>query len=65
LTITHSGSGVKVSWPYPSTGWTLQQNPNLATASWSISGGVSNDGTNNCIIVTPLVGNLFSRLKNP
>jgi hypothetical protein len=65
LTITHSGSGVKVSWPYPSTGWTLQQNPNLATASWSASGGVSNDGTNNFITITPPVGNLFFRLRWP
>jgi len=65
LAITHSGSTVKVSWPYPSTGWTLQQNPNLTAVGWSASGGVSNDGTNNFIIVTPPVGNLFFRLKNP
>src|SRR5665213_2628504 len=28
LTITNSGNNVIVSWPYPSTGWTLQQNSN-------------------------------------
>ena len=33
LTITHSGNSVKVSWPYPSTGWTLEQNSDLTTAS--------------------------------
>ena len=65
LTITHSGNSVKVLWPYPSTGWTLQQNPNLATVSWSASGGVSNDGTNNFITITSPTGNLFFRLNHP
>ena len=63
LTITHSSNSVKVLWPYPSTGWTLQQNPNLTTANWSTSGGISNDGTNNFITITPPTGNLFFRLK--
>jgi hypothetical protein len=63
LAITRSGNSVKVAWPYPSTGWTLQQNPNLTAVGWSASGGVSNDGTNNSIIVTPPAGNLFIRLK--
>jgi hypothetical protein len=36
---------IKVFWPYPSTGWTLQQNSDLTTANWSSSSGVSNDGT--------------------
>ncbi|MGA2030176.1 MAG: hypothetical protein ABSG87_08905 [Verrucomicrobiota bacterium] len=63
LTITHSGNSVKISWPYPSTGWTLQQNPDLTTASWSSSGAISNDGTNNFIIITSPAGNLFFRLE--
>ena len=63
LTITHSGNSVKVSWPYPSTGWTLQQNPILSTANWSTSGGISNDETNNFIILTSPTGNLFFRLE--
>jgi hypothetical protein len=63
LTITHSGNSVKVSWPYPSTGWTLQQNPSLSTANWSTSGGISNDETNNFIILTSPTGNLFFRLE--
>ncbi len=65
LTVTHSSNSVKVSWPYPSTGWTLQQNPDLTTASWSASGGIANDGTNNFITITSPTGNLFFRLKNP
>jgi hypothetical protein len=65
LTISHSGNTVSVSWPYPSTGWTLQQNPNLAMRHWSTSGGVSNDGTNNFITLTSPTGNLFFRLSHP
>jgi len=63
LTITQSGSTIKVSWPYPSTGWTLQQNPDLTTANWLPGGGITNDGINNFITITPPVGNLFFRLK--
>jgi hypothetical protein len=65
LTITHTGNTVKVSWPYPSTGWTLQQNSDLTTASWSSSGGISNDGVNNFITITSPTGNLFIRLSKP
>ena len=66
LTITHSGNSVTVSWPYPSTGWTLQQNPNLAvTGGWTASGGISNDGVNNYITITSPAGNQFFRLQHP
>jgi hypothetical protein len=65
LTITHTGNTVTVSWPYPSTGWTLHQNPDLTTANWSSSGGIANDGTNNFITLTSPTGNLFFRLSNP
>jgi hypothetical protein len=63
LTITHSGNTVKISWPYPSTGWTLQQNSDLTTTNWSTNGSISNDGTNNFIILTSPTGNLFFRLE--
>ncbi len=63
LTVTHSGNSVKVSWPYPSTGWTLQKNSDLTTTIWSASGGISNDGTNNFIILASPTGNFFFRLK--
>jgi hypothetical protein len=65
LTITHSGDSVTISWPYPSANWTLQQNSDLTTASWSTSGGIANDGTNNFITVTSPTGNLFFRLQHP
>src|ERR1039458_9241781 len=63
-TITHSGNTVKVSWPYPSTGWTLQQNSDLTTTNWSASSGVANDGTNNFITITSPTGQFFFRLEN-
>lgn len=65
LTITHVGNTVKVSWPYPSSGWTLEQTADLKSASWSNSGGVSNDGSNNSITLISPTGNLFFRLSHP
>ena len=66
LTITHSSNTVKVLWPYPSTGWTLQQDSNLAVpGGWTASGGISNDGVNNFITLTSPTGNLFFRLSKP
>ena len=65
LTITYSGNSMTVSWPSPSTGWTLQQNSDLTTTSWSTSGGISDNGTNKSITITSPTGNLFFRLSNP
>jgi len=64
LNIINLGSSVGVSWPYPSTGWTLQQNTNLTSASWSPSSGVTNNGHVNYIIVAPSARNLFFRLHS-
>jgi len=65
LYISHSGNSVTVFWQNVS-GWTLQQNNNLATpASWSVSGGVSTANGTNSITITPPTGNLFFRLANP
>ena len=65
LTITFNPqlSTINVSWPSPSTGWTLQQNSDLTTTGWSTSGGISDNGTNKSITITPPTGNLFFRLK--
>jgi hypothetical protein len=65
LTITFipQFSTLNVSWPSPSTGWTLQQNSDLTTTSWSTSGGISDNGTNKSITITSPTGNLFFRLK--
>jgi hypothetical protein len=55
---------VVITWPYSSTGWTLQQNSNLTTASWSPTSGVTNNGHVNYIIVAPSAGKLFFRLHS-
>ena len=52
-----------VSWPSPSTGWNLQQNTNLATATWVASPAPTDNGTIKYIIVNPPTGNLFFRLE--
>ena len=59
-----STNTVVVSWPYPSTGWNLQQNNDLTTANWvTPPETVNNDGTNNFIIVIPSAGSRFYRLE--
>ena len=65
LSIAFEGGVIKISWPYPSTGWSLQQNTNLGTTNWTPSTGVSNDGTNNLLIVNGPKDNRFFRLTNP
>ena len=69
LALKRSGTGMIVSWPSASAGWSLQQNPDLATMNWSPSGyngyGISDDGTNKSLIIRPPTGNLFFRLLHP
>ena len=65
--VPNGANSVKILWPDPATNsFTLQQNANLATATWTTSAyAITNGfGTNFCTI-TPPVGNLFFRLKNP
>jgi len=65
LTVSHSGNSVTISWPSASSGFTLQQNANLALANgWTTSGyTISDDGTNKSITINSPTGNLFFRLK--
>ncbi len=72
LAIAQSGNGLKISWPYPSTHWTLQQSPDFASGNWTpvVTGtgflwldGIVNDGTNNFLTVSPSGGNLFFHLS--
>lgn len=65
LSLTHSGKSLNLSWPYPSTGWTLWQNPNLGTTNWTPSFGIANDGTNNFLSIPTQAGRLFFRLSQP
>jgi hypothetical protein len=54
-----------VSWPSPSTGFSLQQCTNLSTPNWvATTETVNSDGTTSFIIVNPPTGKRFYRLKN-
>jgi hypothetical protein len=58
---------VAVSWPSPSTGWTLQQNTNsVSSLNWSnLVSGIQDDGTTKTLIVNPPTSNRFYRLTKP
>lgn len=58
---------VAVSWPSPSTGWTLQQNTNsVNSVNWSnVAGGILDNGTTWTLIVNPPTGNRFYHLYRP
>jgi hypothetical protein len=67
LSITHSANQVVISWPTPSSSWTVQQNANLAaTGGWVTSGYpvTTNNGVVSFTITGP-TGNLFFRLSQP
>jgi hypothetical protein len=66
LSISRTGtSTVVISWPSPSTGWILQQNPNnLNSLNWSdVTGGIQDDGATRTHLITPPTGHRFFRLK--
>ena len=67
LTIQLTGTNTAlVSWPSPSTGFTLQKNFDLNTTNWSaVPQPPADNGTRRFIIVDPPVGNLFYRLCKP
>jgi len=67
LTIMQSATNsVIISWPSPSTGWTLYQNTDLNTVSWSqVLTTPNDDGTTKSVTVAPPAGNCFYRLKKP
>ena len=55
-----------VYWPSPSTGFNLQVNTNLATATWATPPqSVTDNGTIRFILVNPPAGRAFYRLKSP
>jgi len=67
LTITATTSNaVVVSWPYPSTGFLLEQNPVLGSASWTTNSSLPVQvGQTWQVLVTPPAGNRFFRLYSP
>jgi len=57
---------IVISWPSPSTGFTLQQAATLAPFNWGTpSETVTDNGMNKFIIVNPPTGNRFYRLFKP
>ncbi|MBE0543590.1 MAG: hypothetical protein IH623_19770 [Verrucomicrobia bacterium] len=68
LSILHTTTNtVAVSWPSPSTGWTLQVNTNSASSvNWSnVTSGIQDSGTTKTLIVNPPAGSRFYRLFQP
>jgi hypothetical protein len=64
LTITPSGTNVIVSWPSPSSGFGLQENPDLNPATWSAVPATNSDnGTIKSITAPAGPGNRYYRLK--
>ena len=65
LCISQSGGTVTVYWQDVS-GWSLQQNNDLAVpANWLASGVVTTSGGTNYLNITSPPGNLFFRLQHP
>jgi hypothetical protein len=53
-------------WPYPSSGYTLQQNTNLGTTNWvDLTNTVNFIGGQNQVTLPPPAGNDFFRLMHP
>ena len=64
LTVIHAGNSVIVSWPFPSSGFSLQQNSNVNTTNWTTSGfSITTNAVNNSITIPSPTGKLFFRLK--
>jgi hypothetical protein len=54
---------VLVSWPYPSTGFGLQQNSTLGTTNWvGATGSITQVGQQWQLSIQPAIGNRFYRL---
>ena len=65
LFLTATNTAV-IYWPYPSTGFNLQQNASLATKNWvAVPQTVNHDAVNNFVIVNPPLGTQFYRLSGP
>lgn len=59
-----STNTVLISWPSPSTGFTIQQSTSLTDSIWTApSDGISDDGINKSIVQQSLVGTRFFRLR--
>jgi hypothetical protein len=66
LIIARTDASVIVSWPSPSTGFSLQQNASLATTNWTeFLDPIFDDGRTRSFIDSTRIGNRFFRLFIP
>ena len=66
LSITRSNSIVIVFWPFPSTGFVLQENPVINTTNWTdVRTSPTTNGLNLQVVVPSPLGNRFYRLRHP
>ena len=67
LAISESGGNLVMSWPAPSTGWSLKQNANLATTNWSnVTNNVVVANYQNQVTIPPQsAGQMYYRLAGP
>jgi len=66
ITLNSQLSTINLSWPWPSTGFVLQENPILATTNWTNVGtSPTTNGPNLEVVVPSPVGNRFYRLRHP
>jgi hypothetical protein len=57
-------NAIVVRWPYPSTGFILQENSDVTTTNWTDVATVpSDDGIWKWVVVTPPVGPKYYRLR--
>jgi hypothetical protein len=64
MSVSVSGQNVIISWPSPSTGFTLQESTSLNPATWeAVQQTVKDNGTTVSLILTAPAGNMFYRLK--
>ena len=65
IIVPNGPNSVKILWPNTGS-YTLQQNGNLTSGSWTTSGySISTANGTNSITITPPTGNLFFRLSQP
>lgn len=63
LTIMQFNNSIIVSWPYPSSGFGLQQNNDLNTTNWENAGLIINtNAASNSVTITQPASHLFFRL---
>jgi hypothetical protein len=64
MSISVSGQEIVISWPSPSTGFTLQQNTSLNPAAWeAVQQTINDNGITKSITLSARTGSMFYRLK--